>query len=173
VAWRASVESGELVTTLWLPGESVENKPDASSRRGCLEHEQILTHSERRRRGESDKRKESETPPEHPRAAELCALFDPFLLKSCQRSLTHDRQALLAACEEIGNVPQDWLKRAVNLRIQERAIRSPRIVAPIVKEIRQNWEHSQRIQPQPQREYRTVPYDPIALIREQRAKQAK
>jgi hypothetical protein len=144
VAFRSEINSGELVTTLWLPGEPYESAGDQSSRHGRLEHEQTLTYASRRKKGESDKRKESETQPPHPRAAEVCALFDPFLLRSCRRTLANDLPALSKACAEIGDIPKDWLVQGVIQRAA-RPINSPLHCAGIVKGIRLDWERSGKL----------------------------
>jgi hypothetical protein len=50
---------------------------------------------------------ERRTQGEHPRAAELSSLFDPLLLRSCHKSLSADRVALLEACEAVGSCDHD------------------------------------------------------------------
>ena len=74
----------------------------------------------------------------HARAAELSALFDPLLLKSCGKSLSEDSVMLLAACEAIGEVPHDHLVKCVI----DRAARSLKMshIRPLCREIAANWE---------------------------------
>jgi hypothetical protein len=82
--------------------------------------------------------------PRHPRADEIVKLFDPLLQASGSLLLSFDPKALQLACAELGNMPQDVL---LHLVMREggrgsRSITSPRVVASIVKECRENWERS-------------------------------
>lgn len=86
-----------------------------------------------------ERRSESENVSQlHPRAAELCSLFDPLILKWCGKTLSGDSQALLKACSAIGDTPGDVL---VSELMKERAGREikPLHVAAICKEIEHNW----------------------------------
>jgi hypothetical protein len=76
---------------------------------------------------------------EHPRAAEVAGLFDSFLLKSCQKSLSADEAAWQAACEAITDVPNTFLVKSVVERAA-RPISSPRAAVAICREIAANWQ---------------------------------
>ena len=76
---------------------------------------------------------------EHPRAAEVAGLFDSFLLKSCQKSLSADESAWQAACEAIADVPNTFLVKSVVDRAA-RPISSPRAAVAICREIAANWQ---------------------------------
>lgn len=78
---------------------------------------------------------------EHPRAAEVAGLFDSFLLKSCQKSLSADETAWQAACEAIADVPNTFLVKSVVERAA-RPISSPRAAVAICREIAANWQKS-------------------------------
>ena len=82
---------------------------------------------------------------EHPRAPELCALFDPLLLKSCHKSLSEDPAMLLAACEAIGKADHDFLVKAVI----DRSARELKLshVKALCKEIAANWERVKHLPP--------------------------
>lgn len=90
---------------------------------------------------------------EHPRAAELSSLFDPLLLRSCNRSLSADTVALECACNAVGDIDHDFLVKWIIERA-ERPIRSPKHCGTMLKECRKNWEKvknlpaAQRIPPQ-------------------------
>jgi hypothetical protein len=75
----------------------------------------------------------------HPRSKELADLFDPFLLKSCGKSLSGDHTALLAACEAIQDTDHDFVVKCVVDRAA-RPISGPRAAVAICKEIAHNWK---------------------------------
>ena len=81
---------------------------------------------------------------EHPRAAELAKLFDPILLKSCGRSLSADQVAFDQALNALGDLPHDFLVKAVIQRA-ERPISSPKVCASILKEALANWRKGEAL----------------------------
>lgn len=80
----------------------------------------------------------------HPRAEEICKLFDPLLQKSGSRLLSPDSAALNAACVELGSVPNAFLWHHVMSEggRGSRPISSPRAVVSILKECRENFERT-------------------------------
>jgi hypothetical protein len=80
----------------------------------------------------------------HPRAAELCNLFDDSLLRWCRKTLSGDPQALAEACQAIQDVPHDWLVKAAVTRCGK-TIGSPRSVPAICKEIHHNWSRGKAL----------------------------
>ncbi len=78
----------------------------------------------------------------HPRAEEICKLFDPLLQRSGSRLLSPDSAALEIACTELGAVPHDFLVHFVMGPGGRagRPISSPRAVCSILKECRANWD---------------------------------
>ncbi len=98
------------------------------------------TKSERRSEGENV------TKLLHPRASELCELFDPLILRWCGKTLSGDKSALLRACKAIGDTPHDVLVHDVVER-SERTIK-PAHAESICKEIEHNWRRSKTLPPQ-------------------------
>ncbi len=140
--FSAVVTGGTLLVTRrsWKASDGVgglrqAKDLDAVPRQGCRGNE--------RDTGAKSKRKEtrvqSSIPPVSPRAAELSALFDPILLRSCGKSLSGDSVALLAACEAIGDVNSQFLVERVTERA-ERRISGPRAAVAICVEIAGNWQ---------------------------------
>jgi hypothetical protein len=123
---------------------TVEGKWDGRSTKGDLLHRKELQETQRHHSREkantaprNSKRSKSEET--HPRAAELSALFDPLLLKSCGKSLSGDPPMLQAACEAIAGADQDYVARCAVDRAF-RPISGPKVVVSICKEIAANWE---------------------------------
>lgn len=81
---------------------------------------------------------------DHPRAAELAGLFDPFVFKSCQKLLSSDQAAWKQCCELVADVPNTFLVKAVVDRAA-RPISSPRVAVTICQEIAANWEKSKNL----------------------------
>ena len=69
----------------------------------------------------------------------MASLFDPILLRSCQRSLSADQVAFDQALAALGDLPHDFLVKFVIQRA-ERPISSPKVCVSILKEARANWE---------------------------------
>jgi hypothetical protein len=82
----------------------------------------------------------------HPRADELSALFDPFLLHSCNKSLSGDSVALLAACEAIQDTDPQFLKERVVERAKRRLVVTH--VLPLCREIAHNWKRAKDLPPE-------------------------
>lgn len=85
----------------------------------------------------------------HPRAGEICKLFEPLLRKSGARLLSPDQAALNAACAELGDVPAEFLAQFIlgPKGRGQRPIAYPRAVAAIIRECRENWQvHDQAYQ---------------------------
>ncbi len=80
----------------------------------------------------------------HPRSTEVVKIFDPLLQASGSRLLSPDSAALSVACDALGDVPHDFLVHFVHGEGGRggRPISSPRAVASILKECRENWERS-------------------------------
>ena len=89
--------------------------------------------------GRGNQSRQGKPPVHHPRSEELFALFDPFLLKSCGKSLSGDSVALLAGCEAIQDVDHDFLVKCVVDRAA-RPISGPRAAVAICLEIAGNWQ---------------------------------
>jgi hypothetical protein len=92
--------------------------------------------------GKSEETAKGRTTGEHPRSAELARLFDPILLKSCQRSLSADQVAFDQALNALGDLPHDFLVKFVIQRA-ERPISSPKVCASILKEAVANWRKAE------------------------------
>jgi hypothetical protein len=78
---------------------------------------------------------------EHPRAAEVCGLFDPFLVKNRKPSLSGDTVCLDAACEAIADVPNEFLVKYVIDRAS-RPISGPRAALGICRDAAHDYEIS-------------------------------
>ena len=74
---------------------------------------------------------------DHPRAQELCAIFDPLLWKSSHKTLSGDISCLQSACEAIGDTPHEILEKFVVGR-SSRAISGGPAVVAICKEVGAN-----------------------------------
>ena len=123
---------GKTLGNATLQQKGIEEKP----RHGC----RISPNEQRGKQTKGERRNEGENVSQlHPRAAELCKLFDPLILKWCGKTLSGDSQALLKACSAIGDTPGDVL---VSELMKERAGREikPLHVAAICKEIEHNWK---------------------------------
>lgn len=146
------VTSREVVSKRNPQGEEQAKAPsgisklDVQSRHECLDGPKFST-------GQSEEKAKGRTTGEHPRAAELAKLFDPILLKSCQRSLSADQVAFDQALNALGDLPHDFLVKFVIQRA-ERPISSPKVCAAILKEAVANWQKvkdmsdAERIPPQ-------------------------
>lgn len=162
----AVVQGGVLLVTLagkWKPETGVNGllKTDElkeKPRQGCrilpsetTGEDQVNTRQVHTGGQSSRKTRASQStgtsPVQHPRAAELSSLFDPFLLRFCGKSLSGDSVALLAACEAIGDVDHDFLVKVVVERAA-RPINSPRAAVAICKEIAHNWQKGKNLSPE-------------------------
>jgi hypothetical protein len=123
--------NGQSVRNDLLKAKGIEEKQRQGCRISPNEPTGKGTKGERRTSGEQPK-------VSHPRADELSSLFDPFLLKSCGKSLSGDPAMLLAACEAIQAVPHDYLVKCVVDRAS-RPISGGKAVVAICKEIAGNW----------------------------------
>ena len=164
--YTAAIHSGEVVVTACLvDSKAVESKSSAKpiesdiytskSGHGCPNGRKIpsnegsrtTTDVENTGRHQSSRRGVSQSigtvaPVQHPRAQELSSLFDPFILKSCGKTLSGDHRALLACCEAIGDASHDYVVKAVVDRAA-RPIASPRAAVAICVEIQHNWQRSE------------------------------
>jgi hypothetical protein len=148
IAFTAEIRGGRFTVT--TKAVSVSNDLRSAARHASTE----------KPAGQSDRKGEQEAKGEvkakHPRADELARLFDPILLRSCQRSLSADQVAFTSALDTLGDLPHDFLVKFVIQRA-ERPISSPKVCASILKEARANWERlkdlpeAERIPPQRQR----------------------
>ena len=92
----------------------------------------------------SEEKAKGRTKGEQPRAAELASLFDPILLRSCQRSLSADQVAFDQALAALGDLPHDFLVKFVIQRA-ERPISSPKVCAAILREAVANWRQAEEL----------------------------
>ena len=130
--WNGQILGGDL-----LQGKKISEKP----RQGCRGF------GANNKGTNGERRTESERPASvHPRAAELCDLFDPVLLKSSGESLSGDYQKLKAACEAIGNADHAFLAK----RVLERSKRKLQLshVKALCLEIARNWEKAKSLPPE-------------------------
>jgi hypothetical protein len=81
---------------------------------------------------------------DHPRAAELAAIFDPLLWKSSHKTLSGDISCLQRACEAIGDTPHDVLVKAVQSRSARPITGGPAVVA-ICKEVATNARRAESL----------------------------
>lgn len=77
---------------------------------------------------------------DHPRAEELCAIFDPHL----KRALSGDITALQSACEAIGDTSHDFLVAWVDER-SSREISGPKAVIAICIEAAHNFRQNKSV----------------------------
>jgi len=170
-AWSAVVKGGTLLVSLqqnWksrdgvnglLQQKGLSEKPRQGCRGGDTENGTETQDTDRRKKSENNiggqskplgsglGRRSGQPPVSHPRADELSTLFDPFLLKSIRKTLSADQQALLSACEAIGEVPHDHLVKAVVERAQRPINRVPH-VPMICREIEHNWRKQKDLPPE-------------------------
>lgn len=143
----AVVKDGVLLVTLeprWDASRGVEGLKQT---KGIEEKPRHGCRGEQANGAKSSRRTESETARVcHPRADELSSLFDPFLLKSCGKSLSGDLLMLQQACEAIQEVPHDYLVKCVVDRAA-RPISGPRAAMLICKEISHNWKRAKDLPP--------------------------
>jgi len=133
----AVIQAGELVVTSALPAgwlEKLENLKSSSHvsnnltsppRHGCREESANVG---RKSAGVN-----------HPRAGELCQLFDPFLSKQAVGLLTMDESSLVKACEAVQDVDHDYLVKFVVQRAAA-PIKSSKHVPSIVADCYQAWK---------------------------------
>lgn len=148
VEFEAVVKQGELLVTSRVSEEAIReakignaryneiNDLNSPARHGCREQES----KSGRREQNSHRRTESEI---HPRAVELCEVFDPLLAKWQSRLLCMDPVALKAACEAIADTDPNFLIEFLNKGSSPRAsreIKSPKHVAAICQEARKTWK---------------------------------
>ena len=145
LAFTAVVKGGEfLLVTEGL----LENSTSQ-----CFQQKGTKTERTCRDEAKSERKAKGEVKAKHPRAEELARLFDPLLLRSCQRSLSTDPVVFTEALNAVGDVPHDFLVKFVIQRA-ERPISSPKVCASIVKDCAANWRKvkdlpdAQRIPPQ-------------------------
>jgi hypothetical protein len=110
---------------------------------------------------------------EHPRAAEIEAIFDPLLLHGPgARSLSGDEICFQQACEAIASVPKDYLLQYVMVRAK-REISSPKVAVAICKDAARDWLKSKDLPPA-KRDPRNLTREDIdALIAQERAAKRK
>ena len=110
---------------------------------------------------------------EHPRAAEVEAIFDPLLLHGPgARSLSGDEVCFQQACEIIASVPKDYLLQYVMVRAK-REISSPKAAVAICKDAARDWLKSKNLPPA-KRDPRNLTREDIdALIAQERAAKRK
>ena len=154
LAFTAVVKGGEfLVTSREVDAKrnpqvekstqsNVSNKLDVALRHRRLDSDDFHKSFPQGKKGEQGAKERSKG--EHPRAAELARLFDPILLKSCQRSLSADPVAFASALDALGDLPHDFLVKFVIQRA-ERPISGPKVCASILKEARANWEKAEAL----------------------------
>lgn len=107
---------------------------------------------------------------EHPRAAEVAGLFDPFLLKWCGKSLSADETAWRQCCELVADVPNETLVKDVVERAARR-IKSPLTSIAICREIAENY-HLSKNPPPAKRDPRHVSKEDMdAMIAEERLRE--
>jgi hypothetical protein len=172
----AVVQGGVLLVTLagWVNGLLNQKEINAKPRHGCRiftdgsEANQVNTGGQSSQKGRG-RQSNGTSPVQHPRAAELCSLFDSFLLKSCGKSLSGDSVALLAACEAIQDVDHDFLVKVVVERAS-RPISSPRAAVAICKEVAHNWKKAKGLPPERKLPTREEIDAIVAQEREQRLK---
>jgi hypothetical protein len=105
---------------------------------------------------------------EHPRAAEVCGLFDPFLVKNRRRTLSGDGVCLEAACEAIADVPNDFLVKYVIDRAA-RPISGPRAALAICRDAAHDYQISKNPPPEKKKPGTLTQEDIDALIAAERA----
>lgn len=148
VEFSAVVQKGELLVTSRVSDEWLEraqkenarsnqiNNLNSPARHGCRDEKAKVTHQP----AITKKRTQGEI---HPRAVEICSLFDPLLAKWQTRLLSLDPVALKSACDAIGDTPGNYLIEFLNKGKSPRAareIKSPAHVAAICKEAKGNWQ---------------------------------
>lgn len=148
IRYDAVVQAGRLlITPLVLErrskGESVQKaksvaNKDTSLNRG-RQPRRPDAFSSPHKRGDVLPANVGRKPVEHPRAVELCELFDPLLLHSCHKSLSADPVALAEACKAVGSTDHDFLVKWVIERF-ERPVKAPKHCKAILLECRVNWE---------------------------------
>ena len=154
--WSAVVHSGVLIVSLeqkWEVENGVKgllNPKGISEKPRQICRDSVPNQAEPHRRSKGEDLNGVQSTPKgrgvqsgpgsvnHPRAKELCSLFDDLLMHSCRKTLSGDPVALLACCEAVGTVPHDELVHAVMVR-SRRKISTPLSCAAILREIRHNW----------------------------------
>jgi hypothetical protein len=163
LSFDAVVQAGELIVVSrvadkWL--EKAEKQFLAAIKVNRLDSPE--RHWRQRTSGESESKAKQRISGEsaadyckiHPRAQEICNLFDPLLLKSQARLLSADSKALSEACQAVGACDHDFLVKFVMLRAAK-PINSPLHIKLIVREAAANWEKvrnlpvGQQIPPKP------------------------
>jgi len=140
VSYTAAVHSGEFVTTICVPkAKPVESTKgakrtesttsDTSSGRICPNGSSVPPNV--------GSQKYPHSGVNHPRAAELSALFDPAIYHSCKKTLSGDPSALRKACAAVEDTPHDYILEFLTDRAQREI--KPSHVASIILEIRHNW----------------------------------
>lgn len=157
MAFTAVVKGGEfLVCSREQKGEEKAYQGNSTQPNGINTKPSNSRHERRDLQPKSEKsevKAKGEVKAKNPRADELARLFDPILLRSCQRSLSADQVAFDQALTALGDLPHDFLVKFVIQRA-ERPISSPKVCASILKEARANWEKvknlpdAERIPPQ-------------------------
>jgi hypothetical protein len=150
--FTAVVKEGEFVVQTC----EVSAQGETKAKHGNVSNNLIPKSRHSRLKSESDAgedKAKDEAKAKHPRAEELARLFDPLLLRSCQRSLSADSVVFSEVLDVLGDVPHDFLVKFVVERAK-RPISSPKVCLSIVKDVVQSWREmkglsdAQRIPPQ-------------------------
>jgi hypothetical protein len=141
IQFTAAVQSGELICRVQeFTGASKTGTTDEQNKAVTGKSGHICPETPRKRGVEG---KEKEPTPEHPRAAELCALFDPYL-KLSKQFLSTDPASLSAACAELGDLSHEDLAAAVQRRAKT-PINSPKHCAAIVRDAKLNRDRAGQV----------------------------
>lgn len=154
--YQAVVDSGKFILTACIAEfKSLESKQHAkraesttsepTSGRGCPNGEKIPPNAGIANTPQTGGLRTTTVEVHHPRAAELSALFDPLLLRSCGKSLSGDPKMLLAACEAIGEADHEYTVKCV----VDRSARDLKVshVKALCAEIAANWRKLQSLPP--------------------------
>jgi hypothetical protein len=154
LTFQAVVTSGELILTGTVPEESIlkskqNAKPEESTRsrhtsgHGSPNGSKIPHNAGRRDSPHSGVVKTTHVEIDHPRAAELAAIFDPLIFGHCKQTLSGDTRFHQQACEAIGDTPHDDIVKAA----VDRAARMlrPSHVPSLCQQIRHDWEAGKKM----------------------------
>ena len=144
--YSAVIDSGEVVVTASIAEKQPQRSNASAKRTESVDYGKSSGHG--RPNGtkippNGGNRKTTKTTTvelDHPRAAELAALFDPLLYQWCKKTLSGDPSVHQKACEAIGDTPHDDLVKAA----VDRAARTltPLHVPSVCREIEHNWQKS-------------------------------
>jgi hypothetical protein len=107
----------------------------------------------------------------HPRAAELSALFDGPIYQSCKKTLSGDPVALKKACQSVGDVPHEYLVDFLEGRAERKIL--PMHVPSICSEALHCWEKSKDLPAQPKKLTREEMDEMVRVDREARIARQK